>query len=381
MRNRINKLCKVNDLRSTGVPMKKHAIIATTLASVLFAQVGCKNEDYKDPRSLPDLVRLTVVGSARGRVQSFTGVIVTRVESDLGFRVSGKVTQRLVDEGQTVRKGQPLMRIDVTDYTHAISAQTENVAAARARAEQAVADEARYRGLVSTGAVSASSYDLVKSTADAAKAQLSETQAQLKVAVDQGDYSVLLADSDGVITQTLAEPGQVVAAGQIVLKLAHAGPREAAVYLPETVRPALGSHVTANLYGKSAAYDARLRQLADAADSQTRTFEARYVLTGDASKAPLGATVSIDLPAEAAGSGLYVPIASLTDRANGPGVWRFANESSTVAFRPVTISKMSGEEAEITSGIAPGDRIVAVGAHLLSDGQRVRVANQTTEAR
>jgi RND family efflux transporter MFP subunit len=359
---------------------KSMMIFAATLTAVLVTQTGCKKDEYKDPRTLPDLVRLTPVGSARGRVQSYTGVIAARVESNLGFRVSGKVTQRLVDEGQSVHKGQPLMRIDVTDYTLAISAETEAVAAARARSEQAVADEARYRGLVATGAVSASAYDLVKASADAAKAQLSEAQARLKVAVDEGDYSVLLADADGVITQTLVEPGQVVAAGQVVLKLAHAGSREAAVYLPETVRPHLDSHVMARLYGKPTVFDARLRQLADSADSQTRTFEARYVLAGDAARAPLGATVTVDLPSQENGSGMYVPLAAITDRAGGPGVWQFISDSSTVAFRPVTITKLSGEEAEVASGVAPGDQIVAVGAHLLSNGQHVRVAHENVGA-
>ncbi len=121
----------------------------------------------------------------------------------------------------------------------AITTQTQNVEVAKARAEQAAADEARYRGLVSTGAVFASTYDQIKAAADAAKAQLAAVEAQAQVAKDEGDYSLLVADADGVVVETLAEPGQVVAAGQTGVKLAHAGPREAAVYLPETVRPTL----------------------------------------------------------------------------------------------------------------------------------------------
>jgi len=168
---------------------------------------GCTAKAANDPRTQPQLVRITAVAASSESTRSFTGVVTARVQSDLGFRVPGKVTKRLVDVGQVVRTGQPLMRIDITDYAHAITTQAENVAAVKARAEQAAADEARYRGLVSTGAVSASTYDLIKATADSAQAQLAAAKAQEKIARDQGDYAVLLADSDGTVVETLAEPG------------------------------------------------------------------------------------------------------------------------------------------------------------------------------
>ncbi len=186
---------------------------------------GCKTQEQQDPRTQPDLVRIAAVGSAQEGDHAFTGVVTARVQSDLGFRVPGKITKRFVDIGQVVRAGQPLMRIDVTDYAHVITAQIQNVEAAKAKAQQAAADEARYRGLVSTGAVSASTYDQIKAAADAAQAQLAAVEAQAQVAKDEGDYSLLVADADGTVVQTLAEPGQVVAAGQTVIKLAHAGPR------------------------------------------------------------------------------------------------------------------------------------------------------------
>jgi len=241
-------------------------------------------------------------------------VVSARVQSDLGFRVSGKVTRRLVDVGQHVHAGEPLMWIDVTDYAHVITAQSENVASAKARADQAVADEQRYRGLVRTGAVSASTYDQVKAAADSAQAQLAAAEAQERIAKDQGDYSILLADSGGTVVATVAEPGQVVAAGQTVVKLAHAGPREAAVYLPETVRPALRTVAKATLFGQTGEAPARLRQLSDSADPDTRTFEARFVLQGRDANAPLGATVTIELPLPTASAMVGVPNAAIADR-------------------------------------------------------------------
>ena len=150
------------------------------------------------------------------------------------------------------------MRIDRTDYGHAIAVQTGNVAAAQTRFAQAEADAARYRDLVPSGAVSHSAYDQAKAAADSARALLSVAEAQLKTARDEGEYSTLVADADGTIVQTLAEPGQFVAAGQTVLKLPHAGPREAAIDLPETLRPKIGSIADAQLYGSSVRVPARL---------------------------------------------------------------------------------------------------------------------------
>jgi RND family efflux transporter MFP subunit len=304
---------------------------------------------------------------------AFTGVVSARVQSNLGFRVPGKITSRLVDTGQSVRAGQPLMTIDRTDYVHAITARAETVTAAKAKAVQAAADEARYRGLVKTGAVSASTYDQIKAASDAAQAELAAATAQEQVARDEGSYSQLVADADGIVVETLAEPGQVVMAGQTVVKLAHSGPREAAVNLPETLRPALGSTAFATLYGSTMRIPVRLRQLSGAADPQTRTFEARYVLEGAAANAPLGATVTVHLSDDAAADTLQVPIASVLDRGEGPGIWLLNPSASTVSFQPVQVRRLDEELATVSGNLHPGQQVVAVGVHLLRDGQRVRV--------
>src|SRR5439155_16333606 len=132
-------------------------VLVVTGFAVTFA--GCGHQQESDPRTKPELVRIVEVGSSSGADPAFTGVVSARVQGNLGFRVPGKITKRLVDTGQSVRAGQLLMTIDRTDYVHAITARAETVTAARARAVQAAADEARHRGLVKTGAVSASIYD------------------------------------------------------------------------------------------------------------------------------------------------------------------------------------------------------------------------------
>jgi RND family efflux transporter MFP subunit len=358
--------------------MKKMAFSysALIITGLVVSLAGCGQKQELDPRTKPELVRIVEIGSSSGADPAFTGVVSARVQSNLGFRVPGKITSRLVDTGQFVRAGQPLMMIDRTDYVHAITARAETVAAAKAKAVQAAADEARYRGLVKTGAVSASIYDQIKAASEAAQADLAAATAQEQVARDEGGYSQLVADADGVVIETLAEPGQVVMAGQTVVKLAHSGPREAAVNLPETLRPALGSTAYATLYGSTMRVPVRLRQLSGAADPQTRTFEARYVLEGAAANAPLGATVTVHLSGDVGTEMLQVPVSSVVDQGKGPGIWVLNPATSTVSFQPVQIRQLEEESATISGNLHPGQQVVALGVHLLRDGQRVRVESK-----
>ncbi|WP_404711983.1 efflux RND transporter periplasmic adaptor subunit [Sphingomonas sp. MMS24-J13] len=339
------------------------ALLATTILS------GCSRGEA-DPRTGPQFVRTAIASPAGEGERSFTGIVTARVQSDLGFRVPGKIVARLVDAGQTVRRGQPLMRIDRTDLALATTAQAGSVASARARALQTSADEKRYRELVSAGAVSASAYDQAKAAANMARAQLRAAEAQAQVASNEAGYSVLLADADGVVVETLGEPGQVVSAGQTVVRLAHAGPREATISLPETIRPAIGSTARATVFNAVSSDPARLRQLSDAADPQTRTYDARYVLQGSAAAAPLGATVTIALPQASGQSAMRVPLAAIYDNGHGPGVWVVTG--NVVTWRPVTLAGIGEETATIRSGLRPGEQFVALGAHMLHQGEQVR---------
>src|SRR5947199_6371940 len=176
---------------------------ALVITGLVVSLAGCSQTQALDPRTKPQLVRIVEVGSPSGANRAFTGVVSARVQSNLGFRVPGKITKRLVDTGQSVRAGQPLMTIDRTDYVHAITARAETVSAAKAKAVQAAADEARYRGLVKSGAVSASIYDQIKAASDTAQAELAAATAQEQVARDEGGYSQLVADADGIVIETL----------------------------------------------------------------------------------------------------------------------------------------------------------------------------------
>lgn len=351
------------------------AIFAVCLSSL--ALVACDDSSgVDDPRSQPPLVRVVTVMNNIDSSRAFSGVVVARVQSDLGFRVQGKILERLVNAGQSVKSGQPLMRLDPVDLGLQAQAQQQVVTAARARASQAIADEARYRGLVATGVISASYWDQIKAVAATAKADLSAAQTQADIARNATGYAVLLADADGVVMDTLAEPGQVVSAGQPVIRLAHAGQREAIVHLPETLRPAVDSEVLATLYGlEKQSVPARLRLLSDSADPMTRTFEARYVLAGALASAPLGSTVTLHIPQEKISHQmLQVPLAAIHDPGKGPGVWSISGKPEKVSWRPVQVLGLTDDAATVTGRLKAGEQIVALGAHLLHDGEQVRLS-------
>src|SRR5437867_6004591 len=361
-------------LPEVSMLQRRSVALVAILGLLPFVLAACSDATSSaDPRTQNPLVRVATVDTSTRAERAFTGIVAARVQSDLGFRVPGKVLERLVDAGQTVRRGQPLMRIDPTDLRLAMRAHEEAVAAARARAHQTAEDEVRYRNLVSPRAVSASDYDKAKAAAESARAELNAARAQADVARNETGYAVLFADADGVVVETLAEPGQVVGAGQVVVRVAHAGRREAVIELPETLRPAIGSTGRAALYGTGLTGPAKLRQVSDAANRQTRTFEARYVLEGRLADAPLGSTISIQISEGRSAPALQVPIGAIFDPGTGRGLWLVEGETPRVTWRAVQIGGLSGEAASVVGNLEAGDRVVAFGAHLLHEGEHVRL--------
>ncbi|MDF0731504.1 efflux RND transporter periplasmic adaptor subunit [Pseudomonas entomophila] len=347
-------------------------ILAPVAAGLLLG--GCGDAAFPDPRvDHPPLVSTArVISDPGAQVRRFTGVVAAKVESPIGFRVGGKVAQRLVDVGQRVKRGQSLMRLDLADFDLDVRNRQAAVEQARAAMVKADADFTRVQGLVDVGAISARDFDQAQAARNGARAAWEAASSQLALARNSQDYADLRADSDGIVVERLADSGQVVAAGQPVLVLAQDGAREALVDLPETLRPALGSSATARLYGQAGqAFTARLRELSGAADAQSRTYRARYVLDGDTRELPLGATIVISIPTSG-GEVREVPLAGLYDRGEGPGVWVVASDN-TVHYRPVKVLRIEDERALVGEGVAPGELLVALGVHQLHEGQQVRV--------
>lgn len=355
-------------------------VLAAGGAAALLLPAQAPEAKAADPRTLAPLVNQATAKLPGNSSRSYTGTVGARVQSDLGFRVPGKIVERYVEVGEQVKAGQPLMGLDPTQLRLTLTARKNAVVAAQATFNQAQADEKRYSTLIENGmAASRQRYEQARAALDTAKAQLDAAQAEAAVAENEVTYAVLVADADGVIVDTLAEPGQVVTAGQAVVRLARSGPREAIVWMPETLLPEIGAKASASIYGRSDTANAVLRQMSNSADQQTRTYETRWVLEGAAANAPLGATVTIRIDNVDAQTHAELPVGALIDDGSRTGVWVVDQQSSSVKFRDVKIERLSVEYMVVTN-VRPGEVVVGLGAHLLKDGDQIRTSPDAKEA-
>jgi RND family efflux transporter MFP subunit len=327
-------------------------------------------------------VLVATVAPAAGSSSAYTGVVAARTDSGLGFRVGGKIVERHVDPGDRVARGDTLLVLDVEDFELQLRAARNRLRAAESQLRQAQDDERRFRQLAADGAAAQRTFELASTSLRVAQAEASAARAEASQIENRRNYSTLHADGDGVITEVRVERGQVVAEGQIVVRLAHDGAREAVIDIPETQLARAASRARASAFGNSEnLVDATLRELSAAADPVTRTFRARYVLADDGASLPIGSTVTVRLASEAASELSRVPIGALHDPGDGAGVWRVGADQR-VHFAPVRVVELAQEHALVASGVAGGDSVVALGAHLLHEGELVRpVGDDAGESR
>lgn len=351
--------------------LRRGALIALgSLGS--FALLGCGRGDTQTSATTARVVRTVQIDPARqgtDETTDYTGVVRARFESNLGFRVAGKIAERLVSAGDTVKKGQPLLKLDPTDYQLALQA-------AQAVHKQASLELERVRVLVEKRAESRDALERATAAAESSAAQAEHT-------ANQASYTTLYADADSVIMTTSADPGQVVAAGQPVVVLARDGAREAAVDIPEgSLEQTRQREATARLYvNRAVTVPAKLREISGVADPVARTYQARYILDGNPAQFPLGATITVRVSstAETAQPMTEIPIGSLIDRGDGAAVWVVDPQTSKVQKRPISIAKLGAETVLISQGLRQGDLVVSVGAHLLNAGEVVRLENRSAK--
>ncbi len=344
------------------------------LPSLLMAALvaGCSGQAQDtDPRMQAPLVIQDHVRPQDGQERRFLGRIGARVDSPLGFRVGGKVQERLVQNGDRVTEGQVLMTLDPKDLKLDHQARLAAVQAAQAQAAQAQADLKRMQLLVDQGAVSRQAYEQSRHTATSAQANLRSAQAQADISRNADQYSSLKADADGIITEQLADVGQVVAAGQAVLRLAHDGPRDVLVSLPEQLNVPQGTLGQIELPGQAALWPVRLRELAQSSDPATRSFQARFALEDERLTPRLGSSAILYLELPHDQPLTQVPLTALYDAGQGPGVWVIGDDRS-VQWHSVRIARLAQENAYLSQGPQAGTPIVALGANLLHEGQQVR---------
>ena len=322
---------------------------------------ACGDKSAQDPVSrAPRMVKAQKVslGDTAFAMQ-FPGEIRARYESTLGFRIGGKLVERQADAGTRVKAGQVLAQLDATDVR--LSAQQ-----AEANAALAAADLKRTRELRDRNFVSQAALDARESAAKAATAQAG-------IARNQAGYAALVADAPGVVAAVLAEPGQVVAAGQGIFRLARDGEREVALVVPETALAAIkvGTPATVALWAGQKTYAGKVREIAPAADPATRTFAIRIALNGAEAELPLGLSATVSFAGTPAAE-VVVPLPALFQNGSGHAVWVITAQD-TVELRPVVVARYADAGAVLASGLNAGERIVAAGAFKLTAGEAVQV--------
>lgn len=351
------------------------AVFLTTL-------VGCsKTEAPQEPLRAVKL--LTVSGGALNVEGEYSAEVRARVESRLGFRVAGKLVQRSVEQGQRVVAGQVLAQIDAQDYQLAAQAALAQVSAAQSQRDLAAAEFKRFEALKAQNFISGAELERRDAALKAADAALNQAKAQAQAQGNQAGYARLMASHAGVITGIEAEVGQVVSAGQPVVRLAHDGPRDAVFAVSESMALALkvGQSMQATLASTGQSLQGKVRELAASADPVTRTYAVKLAL--DASdRLPLGATVHV-LAAGLPGSQsavIKLPTSALRQEGQGTVVWLFDEASMTVNTQPVQVGRVDGNEVVITSGLKLGQKVVSAGVHVLSPGQKVTVYGAAANA-
>lgn len=347
-------------------------LIAALLLSACHRQEQAAFEEVRP-------VKTIVAGQSEGSIGvGYSGEIVARHESQLGFRTSGKVSARLVDVGSIVKRGKPLMRLSPEQEALQLSAANADVDAAQSRVTQAHIDLQRTDQLLKQQFASRAELDQQRLALEQAEAQLRAATARRDAVVNQQGYTVLTSDRDGVVTAVSAEVGQVVAAGQPVVTVAADGEREVAISIPESrieeLRLARSLRVSVWAHPGNS-WEGSLRELAPATDNITRTYSARIAVRNpDTKLLRLGMTASVLLVDAEEGRSIYLPLTAIVDRAGQRQVWLVDPQTSQVALRTVTLGTVQDDRVQVLAGLSGGETVVSAGVHMLQSGQRVKQA-------
>ena len=356
-----------------NIPSVSRLSLALTALAVLAA---CS----KAPPA-PEPVRavkvLTVGATAASFDLEFSGEVRARVESILGFRVGGKLIARQAELGQRVKAGQLLAQIDPQDYRVAAEAAAAQLIAAQSNRDVAAADLKRYQGLFDQGFISAAELERRQANDKAAHAQWRQAQAQNTVQGNQSNYTHLLADGAGVITSIEAAAGQVVAAGQPVVRLALDGPRDVVFSVSEDKLASLKTGVVVDVrqWTDGKTLEAKVRDVSASADAITRTFIVKAALPKEADPV-LGSTVTVSLRAanlKGETPRIKLPTSALRTEAGATSVWVLDPATMTVKAQSIQVTTADGNDAVVNSGLQNGDQVVVSGVHVLTAGQKVSI--------
>lgn len=356
---------------------------ASALVFVALTLSACSDIEASTPQpAQPQPVQvMTVSFEPLERQATYTGTLQPRYESDLGFRVGGKVTARHVDLGDTVRAGELLAELDATDLDLSAASSLSELEAARSSLKQAEAEVERFTALFQKRFVSQAALDGAMVARDEASARVERAARSLELAENQKAYADLRADHDGVVSSVSFEAGQVVTAGQPIVRLARRDAIDAVVSIPEHRLGELeGARATVALWGSDgAALPAKFRKIAPVADAASRTFEARFEIDARDATLAFGRTVTVALEQLDTPDIATLPLSAVLSEGNGPRVFRLSPAGDAVEKVDVEVLRFNETSALVSNGLAAGDRIVSLGLHRLDENLPVRVVEERAE--
>jgi len=343
--------------------------------SLVAVCAGCgeKPQAVTEPR-LVNVVSVAI-GSSNSDV-GYSGEVRARYETNLSFRLSGKIVARNVEVGGVVKKGDNLARLDPEDQQLNTKGAQSQLAAAKSEFEQSEAELARYTDLYKKEFISKAEYDRWQNTFNVAKARLEQAQAQLAVTKNQAGYTELSADHAGVVTAIPIEVGQVVAAGQTVMKLARTDDREVVISIPENRLVELGaaSQFEISLWADPAkTYKGKLREVSPSADPVTRTYAAKISVLNADQAMKLGMTANVYLRGVQRSVSVMLPATALFQDNGHAAVWVVDKAAGKVKLVPVEVGEYVEDKVAVMSGLNPGDLVVRAGVHKLFAGEKVRM--------
>jgi RND family efflux transporter MFP subunit len=351
-------------------------LAGVTLAFLAVALAGCNDKvAEKVTPSRPVLVA-TVHYAAESPERSFVGTIRPRIETDMGFRVPGKVAKRLVEVGQTVDVGQPLATLDEIDLKLQAEQAEAELRAATGVLAQAAAAEQRARDLRSKGWATDAQLDQAKAAGDEARARLNRAQRSVELTNNSLSYATLAADTRGVVTATLIDAGQVVASGQTAIRVARFAEKEAVVAIPETLLGRAKDGVaTVSLWSEpNRKYVAKLREVAPSADPATRTYLAKFSLPDAGESVSLGMTATLTLADPATTRVARLPLSALFSEGGDPSLY-IVDDKGEVVLKPVAVKSYESNCVVISGGVDEGAKVVTLGVQKLDPAQKVRVVS------
>ena len=348
---------------------------ATCTMLCLLLAPGCARQAPPAPLVRPVLTAVVHFGDT-GEPVSLSGQIEAQNQTNLAFRIGGRLVERRVSIGDTVSPGQLVARIESQDAKNALSSAQADLAAAQATLVQARNNENRYKSLVATGVVSRAQYDDAEQQLAAAQSRVSAANASVQTARDNVGYTDLQSNVAGSVTAKGAEPGEVVQAGQMIVQVAQKGGKDAVFNVPAALmrRSTKPPMVTVALVDDPRiSTTGHVREISPQADPTTGTYVVKVGLDSPPDTMRLGATVvgSVVSSSEPVAS---IPGAALIQVNGKPAVWVVDPARRTVAARPVEVVRYETGATVVSSGVKNGDIVVIAGVHALRPGQQVKLS-------